>query len=247
MSLVDEYKKQFAWRDWAIALSKCPISPGQKILDLGCGPGELSLKLSELGGLVTGVDGNEELLDAARKRCPQAQFQKQDLSSLNLAPETFDGLWCSFTAAYFIDFKKTFSDWCKFLKKDAWVCIVEVDDLLGHEPLSKESRKIILEFYEDALGRRVYDFNSGRKIQTILGDEGFRTERFDLQDRELSFSGPADQEVMTAWRARFQRMGGLKNFLKEDFGTFVEEFIQSISSKDHRSLCRVVCVVGRRL
>jgi ubiquinone/menaquinone biosynthesis C-methylase UbiE len=90
MSLVDEYKKQYAWRDWETALSKCPIFPGQKILDLGCGPGDLSLRLSELGAQVTGIDGNDELLEVARKRCPQAQFEKQDLSSLNLEPEYFD-------------------------------------------------------------------------------------------------------------------------------------------------------------
>src|ERR1700744_950506 len=117
MSVLDEYKKQYAWRDWESAFSKCPIKAGQQVLDLGCGPGDISAELARRGAIVTGIDGNDELLKAARERCPEAQFEKQDLNSLKLTDHQFDGLWCSFTAAYFTDFQKTFSSWLPFLKK----------------------------------------------------------------------------------------------------------------------------------
>ncbi len=40
--------------------------PGDRILDLGCGDGALTIKLQELGGEVVGVDASENLIQAAQ-------------------------------------------------------------------------------------------------------------------------------------------------------------------------------------
>jgi SAM-dependent methyltransferase len=40
--------------------------PGERILDLGCGDGRLSLRIGETGALVIGVDGAPGMIDAAR-------------------------------------------------------------------------------------------------------------------------------------------------------------------------------------
>ena len=95
-------------------------------------------------------------------------FEKQDLSALNLGVRMYDGLWCSFTAAYFTDFETVFSRWAALLKNNAWVCIVDIDDLLGHEPLFHKTRSTIHEFYEEAFREKRYDFRAGRKIQGVL-------------------------------------------------------------------------------
>jgi SAM-dependent methyltransferase len=246
MQLVDEYRKQYAWRDWNRALSQCPLVPGQRVLDLGCGPGDISAELCRRGVSVTGVDGNRELLLAAKERCPRCTFENQDLRALNLGSESYDGLWSSFTAAYFSDFERIFSRWIALLKSNAWVCIVEIDDLLGHEPLSDTTRRTIDEFYEDALRGRRYDFRAGRKIQGVLENNGFSTACLTLEDKELSFDGPADAGVTQAWVDRFGRMPGLRAFLKDGFTQFKEEFVQCISSKDHHSRCRVICCIGSK-
>jgi trans-aconitate methyltransferase len=70
MSLVEEYRRQLRWRDWEGALSRCPLVPGQAVLDLGCGPGDVSGLLAARGLSVTGVDESAELLAAARERYP---------------------------------------------------------------------------------------------------------------------------------------------------------------------------------
>jgi ubiquinone/menaquinone biosynthesis C-methylase UbiE len=245
MTLANEYHNQFAWRDWKKALSMCPISPGQTILDLGCGPGDISAELLSHGALVTGIDGDSELLDVAKKRLPTCIFEKQDLNKLDLKVNSFDGLWCSFTAAYFTDFDSTFSSWLKFLKKDAWVCIIDMDDLFGHEPLSNETRKKIHQFYDQALTNRRYDFKAGGKIQSVLEKHGFTVETIELEDQELSFKGQAMPSVKQAWIDRLSRMNGLKTFLKDDFNSFQDEFIKCISSEEHFSRCKVFCSVGK--
>jgi trans-aconitate methyltransferase len=171
MSLVEEYRRQFPWRDWPRALALCPIARGQQVLDLGCGPGELSAELAARGLAVTGIDHDLELLAAARTRAPDAHFEQQDLSELALAA-SFDGIWCSFTAAYFADFKKTFAHWCKFLKPTGWVCLIDIDDLLGHEPRLNATRDIIERFYIEAFEKRRYDFRVGRRLGATLESQG---------------------------------------------------------------------------
>lgn len=246
MSLVNEYKKQYGWRDWTKALSQCPVSSGQHILDLGCGPGDLSAELFKRGAIVTGVDGNSELLATAKERYPQCTFIQQDLNILNLAPGTFDGLWCSFVAAYFTDFGKIFSSWLKFLKKDAWVCIVEIDDLLGHEPLPDKAQQSIQDFYKHALHAGKHDFKTGKKIRRVLEENGFRVTQTELEDEELLFKGPASLEVKEAWLNRLNRMSGLKAFLGDEFTSFQNEFQRCLSSENHHSRCKVTCYVGIR-
>jgi len=178
---------------------------------------------------------------------PSCNFEIQNLADLKLAPDFFDGLWCSFTAAYFTDFQKTFSSWLKYLKKDAWVCVTDIDDLLGHEPLSSKARTSIESSYEEAFNAGRYDFRAGGKIQNVLEQNGFRVDRIELKDRELSFDGPASVEVIEAWKKRFDRMGGFKAHLKDDFAPFVKEFIQALASPQHQSRCKVVCCIGTRL
>ena len=40
--------------------------PGERVLDLGCGDGRLSLRIGETGAAVIGVDGASGMVDAAR-------------------------------------------------------------------------------------------------------------------------------------------------------------------------------------
>ena len=66
--LIDEYRRQFAWRDWDRVLDALPDLRGQTVLDLGCGVGDLAASLAARGAKVIGFDLNEELLRAARSR-----------------------------------------------------------------------------------------------------------------------------------------------------------------------------------
>jgi SAM-dependent methyltransferase len=63
------------------------VTPGQKILDLGCGEGELLAALEPSTGV--GVDFSDEALKRARERHPHLRFVGADVHELDLG-ETFD-------------------------------------------------------------------------------------------------------------------------------------------------------------
>ena len=57
-------------------------SRGAKILDAGSGPGRVGKQLHALGHRVTGVDIDPELIDEARRVCPEATWVTADLVDL---------------------------------------------------------------------------------------------------------------------------------------------------------------------
>ena len=69
-------------------------SPGDRILDLGCGDGELALRLAARGCTVVGVDRSAAFVAAARRRGVRAQVaDARRLAATGLAAGSFDGVF----------------------------------------------------------------------------------------------------------------------------------------------------------
>jgi trans-aconitate methyltransferase len=48
--------------------------PGERVLDLGCGTGELAAKIADRGASVVGLDADRNMIEQARERFPQIEF-----------------------------------------------------------------------------------------------------------------------------------------------------------------------------
>jgi len=64
---------------------------GHRVLHLLCGTGRESVDLAELGALVTGVDDDQEAIEAARRRKPELPWVHADVHAL--PPELLLGRW----------------------------------------------------------------------------------------------------------------------------------------------------------
>jgi|ERR1043166_2750848 SAM-dependent methyltransferase len=101
-----EYNNPTAFMERRAALVKnwgAALSPGDRILEIGCGDGALSCFLASQGFEVTGVDISPGMIDEARRRANaagvSAQFEVADADSLKLT-EQYDGI-VSFMSALF--------------------------------------------------------------------------------------------------------------------------------------------------
>lgn len=223
-----------------------PNCDGQTVLDLGCGIGDLAFQLAMRGARVIGVDANEEFLQFARNRSiTNSEFRAADLQSFTDSKLQVDGIWSSFTAAYFPDFDDTLNAWANCLRPGGWIVLTEIDDLFGHEPLSEKTRLLLDEYARDSLLNSRYDFHMGRKIVSVFKRAGFIVSKeLTLPDAELSFTGAAEADVIAAWRTRFDRMNLLRLFCGAEMYAVRNDFLNCLARKDHRCRSRVICVIA---
>src|SRR5690349_17460167 len=68
------------------------VGPGQRILDVGCGPGALTAQLVDRVGLdgVAAVDPSAPFVDAARSRFPGLDVQRASAEDLPFPDDAFD-------------------------------------------------------------------------------------------------------------------------------------------------------------
>lgn len=74
-------------QDW---ISGLPIPPGAKILELGCGPGNLSAALAQMNYSVTGADKSPRMIRRAAKIKTNAEFIQADALHLPMQNDAFD-------------------------------------------------------------------------------------------------------------------------------------------------------------
>ena len=158
-----------------------------------------------------------------------------------------DGIWASFTVAYFPQFDEFVGCIDKVLKPGGWLAITELDDLFGHEPLPSRWGALVERYYGKSLEEGVYRFRSHDHVHDVLSRRGWRVEvDRKLEDDEFCFTGAADSDIVDAWKTRLRFM--MPRFL-ERFGTeatgFDSAFLQCLASEEHRSRSSVWFILAR--
>jgi SAM-dependent methyltransferase len=72
------------------AIRRVGISPGDSVVDLGCGSGVFMRAAADRGATVFGLDAAQSLIEVARRRVPDADLQIGDLESLPWEDDRFD-------------------------------------------------------------------------------------------------------------------------------------------------------------
>lgn len=251
MSLVEEYKNQNTWRDWDSYLERLPIDNKDTIFDLGCSIGVVSKLLAKKAHQVVGLDNNPELLKEAlcTNSAENISYLNRDLGSLNF--ETLpvgDGIWSSFVAAYFPDFESILNGWKNIIKTDGWIALVEMSDLLSHEPLSKFAQDALESYSERQRQNESYDFKMGEKLKEFVNKCGLSIiHEEDMFDRELTFNGPAEPKILRSWASRFDRMEKFIEYVGEkDFYKVKGDFLECMSDKNHKSNSIVKFILAKK-
>jgi cyclopropane fatty-acyl-phospholipid synthase-like methyltransferase len=97
----DEIGEDFAeWRNrilgdprqWWLEQLTSRLPDGARVLELGCGSGELETRLLAERFRVTGVDVSREQISRARANVPGAEFVQADFTALDLEPASFEAV-----------------------------------------------------------------------------------------------------------------------------------------------------------
>ena len=97
--------------DWALsedqqtptyeaALAHAPISPGDRVLDVGCGVGSFLRLVVDRGGEPFGIDASAALIEFAHERLPDADLRDGEMEALPYEADSFD-LVAGFNSFFF--------------------------------------------------------------------------------------------------------------------------------------------------
>jgi trans-aconitate 2-methyltransferase len=85
-------KHAFVWQKARDLLEWLAPEAGERILDLGCGTGQLSAEIAATGAEVVGVDRSPEMIAEARNKFPAFRFEVCDARALTFQSE-FDAVF----------------------------------------------------------------------------------------------------------------------------------------------------------
>ncbi|WP_201759541.1 MULTISPECIES: class I SAM-dependent methyltransferase [Anaerotruncus] len=118
------------------------------VLDVGCGPGFLSIMLSRLGHRVKAIDGAEGMVDCAarnlKKESAEAVVEVEDAVELPVeAAESYDVIISRDVVWTLYDPEKAFVRWREVLKPGGKVIIYDGDYRRGEKSLKKSAWRLL--------------------------------------------------------------------------------------------------------
>ena len=146
-SPADVYDEQFVpalFRHWGPVLcDAAKIAPGQRVLDVACGTGALTVAVAERvspGGAALGLDANPEMLAVARRKHPHIEWHDGRAESLPFAAASFDAVVSQFGMMFFDDRVATLREMQRVLRPGGHLAVA-VCDALERSPATLRSRR----------------------------------------------------------------------------------------------------------
>ena len=94
----------------------------ERILDLGCGSGQLTFKINELAKEVIGIDKSAEMIADAKSKFPNIKFQVEDAGNFSF-DEKFDSIFSNATLHWIKDYKSAVKCMNENLKPDGKIVV----------------------------------------------------------------------------------------------------------------------------
>ena len=115
------------WRRRAADLAA--VGPGDRVLDVATGTGDLAVELARRvgpDGEVTGSDFSEEMLARAREKAPDIHFAWGNALDLPYETGTFDAATVGFGARNFSDLEQGLSEMTRVVRPGGRVVVLEI-------------------------------------------------------------------------------------------------------------------------
>jgi SAM-dependent methyltransferase len=192
---------------WRIA----GIGPGQRVLDVGAGPGFVAVDLAQAvgpAGRVFAIERSGRFLEHARALAAShglahIEFREADLDALTLEPLDLDAAWCRWVAAFVTQPQRLVENLARALRSGGVAVFHEYSDyvtwrLVPDHPAMEAFVRAVMDTWRAAGG----DADIGRRLPSLLDEAGFELRSL----RTLHFaSRPGD--AIWPWPVAFIESG----------------------------------------
>ncbi len=205
-------KHAFVYNYGAFLVDFLDVKPRERILDLGCGSGELTHLIKEKAAEVIGVDKSPEMVEKARLQFPLIDFQVANASDFQFS-EPFDAIFSNAALHWVTSYKQAIRAMYDNLKKGGRI-VVEFGGKDNVKAITGQLRKSLLERgYREQAGLKLWYFPSVGEYTSELKKAGFTVTSAQWYDRPTEL---ADEET------------GIKDWLS----MFCKPFFEGVDDSD---------------
>jgi len=167
----------FAEPELRQALASLSLRPGMRILDAGCGTGEVTTWLLEEirhEGLVVGIDLAAAHVAVARRHVsPEALVAQADMLALPLKPASFDLVWCANTLHHLHDPLTGIEALTRLLRPGGRIALAQsafLPDMYfaWDARLERLTTEAVRQYYRDRYGLQESDLTAVRSTVGLL-------------------------------------------------------------------------------
>jgi trans-aconitate methyltransferase len=194
-----EARHSFVWQFGKGLLDLLNAQPGERILDVGCGPGQLTAKIAETGALVVGLDASPDMIGQARQNFPKLSFVLQSVASMRFEEE-FDAIFSNAALHWVLDAKAAANGMSRALRKGGRL----VAEFGGHGNIQTIEQAIVAtlaRYLGTAVPSSSNYFPSIAEYAAVLENAGFEVRSAELYDRPTPLEG---ENGMADWIRQFK-------------------------------------------
>ena len=204
-----EAQHGFVWKYGEDLIQLLDPKPGERMLDLGCGTGQLTQKIAEHGADVVGLDASPEMIGQARQNFPSLRFLLQDAASMNFREE-FDAIFSNAALHWMLDAPSVAKSMFRALRKGGRM-VAELGGKGNIWQIEAATEAVLLRYLGDRLPPRRTFFPSIGEYAGLLESCGLEVRSAVLFDRLTPLEG---DDGMEQW---------LRQFASPDFETLPRE------------------------
>lgn len=181
------------------ALEWLAPTAGERILDLGCGTGDLTALIAGAGAEAMGIDLSADMVGRARQKYPHIDFQIADARSF-MAPEPFHAVFSNAALHWVKDARAAARAISAALLPGGRLC-AEFGGNGNAQTLISAIETALAEHGVDPLGRNPWYFPTIGEYATLLEESGLQTRRAILFERPTPL--PDGESGLVHWLEMF--------------------------------------------
>lgn len=194
-----EARHGFVWRFGEGVAEFLNPRAGERILDLGCGTGQLTQKIAESGVDVVGLDASPDMIGQARQNYPRLRFVLADAAALQFDNE-FDAVFSNAALHWMLDRAGVVAGVARALKKGGRF-VAECGGSGNIRILEGAIEKIAAKYHGGQVPQKRTYYPAVGEYAALLEQHGFEVRSAQLFDRPTPLEG---EDGMVNWLRQFK-------------------------------------------
>ncbi len=113
-------------RHWRRETAAAVVRPGDDVLDICCGTGDLALAAADAGGCVKALDFSEPMLERARRKSSEIEWLEGDALALPFPDASFDAVTIGFGMRNVANVERGLAEMRRVLRPGGRLAILEI-------------------------------------------------------------------------------------------------------------------------